>query len=77
VRDRPNDQHRAIAERKLGRKLAKNEVVDHHDEDKANNNPNNLGPEDRGAHTARHNRQRGLSRLRASLRMFNEGKKLY
>lgn len=77
MRDRPNDQHRTIAERKLGRKLGPDEVVDHADEDKANNAPTNLDVKSRSAHTAGHNRQRGLSKLRASLRMFKEGKKLY
>lgn len=77
MRDRPNDNHRSIAEKKLGRKLRPDEVVDHLDEDKANNAPVNLAPKPRGAHTAQHNRARGLSRLRASLRMHKEGKKIY
>jgi hypothetical protein len=77
MRDRPNDQHRQIAEAKIGRKLGPNEVVDHADEDKTNNAPSNLEVEQRGAHTAAHNRARGLSRLRASLRMVKEGKKVY
>jgi hypothetical protein len=77
MRDRPNEKHRAVAEAKLGRKLKPNEVVDHADEDKANNDPANLNPQDRGAHTSQHNRNRGLSKLRASLRMFREGRKIY
>ena len=77
MRDRPSDAHKAILERKLGRPLAPNEVTDHVDEDKANNAPSNLAPEDRGAHTAKHNAQRGLSKLRSSLRMVHDGRKLY
>ena len=78
MRDRKSDTtHRSAAERKLGRKLGANEVVDHLDEDKSNNSPANLDPKPRGAHTAQHNRARGLSKLRASLRMHKEGRKLY
>lgn len=77
MRDRPNDQHRAIAERKVGRKLTTDEVVDHADEDKANNAPENLNIQARGKHTTSHNRRRGLSKLRAALRMVKEGRKLY
>ncbi len=69
MRDRPSSSnHRAIAEAKLGRKLLPNEVVDHADEDKANNNPANLNAQDRGEHTAHHNAARGLSKLRRALR---------
>ena len=79
MRDRPSSSnHRAVAEAKLGRKLLPNEVVDHADEDKSNNAPANLNPEDRGKHTARHNRSRGLSKLRAALRVTqNKGPKSY
>lgn len=77
MRDRKSDAHRAIAEKKVGRKLAPNEVVDHQDEDKANNAPTNLSVVPRGAHTAAHNRGRKVSKLRASLRMHKEGRKLY
>lgn len=77
MRDRKSDAHRKIAEQKVGRKLGPNEVVDHRDEDKANNAPGNLDVKVRGAHTAQHNKSRGLSKLRASLRMHREGKKLY
>ncbi len=78
MRDRKSDTaHRAIAEQKVGRKLAPNEVVDHLNEDKEDNVPTNLDVKTRGAHTAAHNRARPLSRLRASLRMHREGKKIY
>jgi hypothetical protein len=79
VRDRPSSSnHRAVAEAKLGRKLLPNEVVDHANEDKADNSPANISAEDRAAHTARHNANRGLSRLRAALRVTqNRGPKSY
>ena len=78
MRDRKSDtSHRLATERKLGRKLGANEVVDHLNEDKSDNAPANLDPKPRGAHTAQHNRSRGLSKLRASLRMHKEGKKIY
>jgi hypothetical protein len=77
ARDRKSDAHRTIAQRVAGRKLKANEVVDHIDEDKSNNTPGNLRVVDRGAHTAQHNRARGVSKLRAALRMVKEGKKVY
>ncbi len=77
LRDRKSDKHRAIAEKKVGRKLGPNEIVHHKDEDKANNVDTNLDVTPRGAHTSAHNRGRGVSKLRASLRMHKDGKKLY
>ncbi len=78
MRDRKSDTaHRRAAEVKIGRKLKPSEVVDHLNEDKTDNSPANLDPKQRGAHTAQHNRSRGLSKLRASLRMHREGKKIY
>lgn len=77
MRDRKSDAHRKIAANKVGRKLAPNEVVHHADEDKANNVDTNLAVEPRGKHTGAHNRARPLSRLRASLRMVRESRKLY
>jgi hypothetical protein len=77
MRDRKSEAHRAIAEKKVGRKLGPNEVVDHLDEDKTNNAPINLDVKGRGTHTAAHNRTRALSKLRASLRMVHQGQKLY
>lgn len=78
MRDRPSDTaHRRVLEAKLGRPLKPTEVADHADEDKTNNAPANLSAKDRGAHTSQHNRTRGLSKLRAALRMPREGKKSY
>ena len=70
MRDRPSSSnHRQVLEAKLGRKLGPNEVADHQNEDKADNSPANLSAQDRGAHTARHNSNRGLSKLRRALRL--------
>ncbi len=78
MRDRPNDTaHRTNASIKAGRPLKPSEVAHHQDEDKANNAPANMAVKARGAHTSDHNRTRGLSKLRAALRMVKEGKKLY
>ena len=78
MRDRKNDTaHRRIVEAATGRVLTTNEVVDHLDENKANNTSTNLVAKSRSVHTAEHNRARGLSKLRASLRMVNEKKRLY
>ena len=78
MRDRKSDlTHRRAAEVKIGRKLHPTEVVDHVDEDKANNTAENLAVKPRGAHTAQHNRARGLSRLRKALRAYKKGEKAY
>lgn len=78
MRDRTDDHtHRQVAATKLGRPLKPSEVVDHLDEDKANNAPANLQVVPRGAHTAKHNRQRRLSKLRGALRMVKEKRKVY
>lgn len=77
MRDRPNDRHRKIAEAKVGRKLGPDEITHHADEDKSNNAPANLDVKSRSKHTSEHNRTRPLSKLRASLRMVKEGRKLY
>lgn len=53
-------------------------MVRHHkDEDKTNNSKENLAVETRGEHTAHHNRNRGLSKLRKALTMVKRGEKLY
>lgn len=79
MRDRPSDTaHRRAAALKLGRALLPGELVHHLDEDKANQAPTNLDVSvGRGAHTAAHNRGRGLSKVRAALRSFKEGRKVY
>lgn len=77
MRDRPNEQHRKVKEQALGRKLTPHDVVDHVNEDKADNAPANLRVMDRGAHTRQHNANRPLSKLRSALRMVREGRKLY
>ena len=78
MRDRKSDiAHRRAAEIKLGRKLQPGEVVDHLDENKANQSPTNLDVKSRNAHTVGHNKARPLSRLRRALRAFKEGRKDY
>ena len=75
MRDRKSDAHRKAGERKAGRKLGRNDIVHHRDEDKSNNADDNLTIEERGKHTAHHNRHRGLSKLRKALRMMNKTEK--
>ena len=78
MRDRSSDTaHRRAAEAMLRRKLAPDEVVHHANEDKADNSPINLNVKRRSVHSAGHNRTRSLSKLRASLRMVREKKRLY
>jgi len=42
VKENGRHQHRVVAERMLGRKLRKGEIVHHIDENKKNNHPSNL-----------------------------------
>lgn len=77
MRDRKSDIHRILTEAELGRKLGPNEVVNHRNEDKDDNSRLNREVMDRGAHTAMHNRQRSLSKLRKSLLMVKRGERLY
>ena len=78
MRDRPSDTaHRRVVEHKLGRPLSPPEVVHHANEDKADNTPINLAVKSRSVHSAGHSRTRGLSKLRASLRMVREKRRLY
>lgn len=70
MRDRKSDTaHRRIAEQLTGRPLGPDEIVHHKDEDKTNNTGPNLEVEARGDHTTRHNKTRGLGRLRKALRL--------
>ena len=77
MRDRRSDQHRTLTEAEQGRLLATDEIVHHVNEDKTDNARLNRTVVPRGQHTANHNRPRSLSRLRRSLRMVKEGRKLY
>lgn len=49
--------HRAVMEKKLGRKLESWEIVHHIDEDKTNNDPSNLELLTRSEHMKRHSRK--------------------
>lgn len=71
MRDRPSDAHMKVVPAGPGK------VRHHKDENKANNAPDNLQVLDRGAHTADHNRTRGLSQLRKALTMHTRGEKQY
>lgn len=78
MRDRKSDTaHRRAAEVKIGRKLKPGEVVDHLNEDKADQSNANLDVKSRSSHTIGHNKTRGVSKLRRALRAFKEGKKVY
>ncbi len=77
ARDRKSDAHRRLTEQELGRKLGPNEIVHHIDEDKTNNSKQNRMVESRGVHTTRHNKTRGLGKLRKALTMHHRGEKLY
>lgn len=77
MRDRKDESHRRQTERELGRKLGRDEIVHHKNEDKTDNRPSNREVVSRADHTANHNRGRSLSKLRAALRMVREKKALY
>lgn len=77
MRDRPNDQHRKVAERALGRPLQKGEDVSHNDDNKANNDPSNLTVMPHGAHSSHTGRTGSLRKLRKALTMHHRGEKLY
>lgn len=77
MRDRPNDQHRTLTEREIGRKLKPNEVVDHVNENKDDNSKANRRVMARGEHTAHHNRRRTTGQLVKALNMFRKGEKSY
>lgn len=71
MRDRKSDAHMKVVPAGPG-------MVRHHEnEDKTDNAPTNLKVESRGEHTARHNRTRGLGRLRKALTMDKRGERLY
>ena len=57
VKGKKVDVHRLVLEEKIGRKLRKNEVAHHIDEDKQNNSPDNLELMTRKAHAKHHGRE--------------------
>lgn len=77
MRDRPNERHRELTEAELGRKLRPDEVVDHVNEDKADNSKANRRVMARGEHTAHHNRRRVTGQLVKALSMVRRGEKSY
>lgn len=77
MRDRPTDEHRAIASRKMGRPLHKGEDVAHSDDDKSNNDPSNLTVMAHGEHSSHTGRTGSLRKLRKALTMHKRGEKLY
>ena len=77
MRDHPNEQHRTLTEREIGRKLKSNEVVDHVNENKDDNSKANRRVMPRGEHTAHHNRRRATGQLVKALNMFRKGEKSY
>lgn len=77
MRDRPNDKHRNVASRKLGRPLRPDEDVSHTDDNKANNDPMNLTVMAHGEHSSHTGRTGSLRKLRKALTMHHRGEKLY
>lgn len=53
-------EHRVVAEKKIGRKLQKGEVVHHIDGDKTNNHPNNLQVMTNSEHARLHAEERWI-----------------
>lgn len=71
MRDRKSDAHMKVVPAGPG-------MVRHHqDENKENNTKGNLTVEPRGVHTSRHNKTRGLGRLRKALSMPARKERLY
>lgn len=79
MRDRRTDEHHAILESKLGRKLRPDEVADHVNMDKTDNRKANLRPETRSEHSKRHGTResRTTGRIVKALTMSRRGEKLY
>lgn len=61
-------QHRVVAEKMLGRKLKKGEIVHHIDNNKHNNNPKNLLVMTQAQHAALHYRLGGKKQVRAMIK---------
>ena len=76
---RKSEQHRRVAEAKLGRKLRPGEDVDHLNEDHSDNSPGNLHVKTHGQHssTTQSKGRRSLRALRRSLDMVKKGEKSY
>ena len=73
-------EHRENAEKKIGRKLLKNEIVHHIDGDKKNNLPNNLYVcKDKSEHKRLHNdlEKIAMQLLKEGIIKFDEEKKKY
>lgn len=51
-------QHNVVMEQRIGRRIARGEVVHHRDENKQNNDPSNLELMTRSEHTSHHRRER-------------------
>jgi hypothetical protein len=58
--------HLIVAEMKLGRFVARDEVVHHRDENRLNNDPSNLEVKTRSKHTREHGVERGTRMVRLS-----------
>lgn len=71
MRDRKSDAHTKVIPAGPG------QVRHHVNEDKTDNTATNLTPMSRGAHTAHHNRTRGLGKLRKALNMAKRGERMY
>lgn len=54
IKENGRHQHRVVAEKKLGRKLKKGEIVHHIDGDKHNNKPENLEVMTQSQHAKEH-----------------------
>lgn len=77
MRDRPNDRHRAVASKKLGRALRPDEDVSHTDDNKANNSPANLEVMPHGKHSKHTGKTKGLRAWRKALTMHQRGERVY
>lgn len=61
INGKKKDEHRYIMEQELGRKLTRDEVVHHEDENPRNNNVDNLKIMTRSEHFRLHGLKRGIS----------------
>jgi hypothetical protein len=79
MRDRKSDNHRKVAEAKLGRKVKPGHDIDHLDENKDNNAPANLAEKPHGLHSSTTNSKgrKSLRALQSALQMTRKGIKSY